>query len=103
METWVLRPPGQVSPTPRRSTSIRRPRPTARALWRNAPCTSNALGTSSGSDVIGMTHPGTNFFFGDLAEGAQPGGGNYSSFITILNPVGGQTATVTANYYAGGN
>jgi len=63
----------------------------------------NALGTSSGSDVIGLTHLGTNFFFGDLAEGAQPGGGNYSSFITILNPVGGQSATVTAKYYAGGN
>jgi len=38
-----------------------------------------------------------------VAEGAQPGGGSYSSFITILNPVGGQTATVTAKYYAGGN
>src|SRR5689334_17962788 len=62
----------------------------------------NALGTNSGSDVLGMTHLGTTFYFGDVAQGAQHGGGSYSSFITILNPVGGQTATVTATYYAGG-
>ncbi|HLX56353.1 MAG TPA: cellulase family glycosylhydrolase [Ktedonobacteraceae bacterium] len=63
----------------------------------------NALGTNSGSDVLGVTRLGTTFYFGDLAQGNQPGGGNYSSFISILNPPGGQTATVTANYFAGGN
>jgi len=63
----------------------------------------NALGTNSGSDVIGLTKLGTTFYFGDLAEGAQPGGGSYASFITILNPVGGQTANVTAKYYSNGN
>jgi endoglucanase len=62
----------------------------------------NALGTNSGSDVIGLTKLGTTFYFGDLAEGEQPGGGSYSSFLTILNPVGGQTANVTATYYSGG-
>ena len=77
--------------------------PNCTGIVAERPMYFNALGTSSGSDVIGLTHLGTNFFFGDLAEGAQPGGGNYSSFITILNPVGGQTATVTAKYYAGGN
>ena len=61
----------------------------------------NALGTSSGSDVIGMTHLGTTFYFADLAQGSQSGG-SYSSFITVLNPPGNQTATVTAKYYAGG-
>ena len=59
--------------------------------------------TNSGSDVIGMTKLATTFYFGDLLEGNQPGGGSYSSYITILNPVGGALATVTANYYAGGN
>jgi hypothetical protein len=63
----------------------------------------NALGTNSGSDVIGLTKLGTTFYFGDLAQGNQPGGGSYSSFITILNPLNGQTANVTATYYAGGN
>jgi len=58
---------------------------------------------NSGSDVIGMTKLSTTFYFGDLLEGNQPGGGSYSSYITILNPVGGAPATVTAKYYAGGN
>ncbi|HEU0001528.1 MAG TPA: cellulase family glycosylhydrolase, partial [Ktedonobacteraceae bacterium] len=59
--------------------------------------------TNSGSDVIGMTKLATTFYFGDLLEGNQPGGGSYSSYITILNPVGGGPATVTAKYYSGGN
>ncbi|MGH2495638.1 MAG: glycoside hydrolase family 5 protein [Ktedonobacteraceae bacterium] len=58
--------------------------------------------TNSGSDVIGMTKLATTFYFGDLLEGNQPGGGSYSSYITILNPVGGASADVTASYYAGG-
>ena len=62
----------------------------------------NALGTNSGSDVLGVTTLGKTFYIGDVATGAQPGGGSVSSFITILNPPNGQTANVTATYYAGG-
>ena len=61
----------------------------------------NALGTNSGRDVLGVTHLATTFYIGDVAVGAQPGGGSYSSFITILNPpTSSGSATVTANYYA---
>ena len=77
--------------------------PNCTGIVAERPMYFNALGTNSGSDVVGMTRLGTTFYFGDLAEGAQPGGGSYSSFITILNPVGGPPANVTANYYAGGN
>lgn len=76
--------------------------PNCAGIVAERPMYFNALGTSSGSDVVGMTHLGTTFYFGDLASGGQPGGGNYSSFIAILNPPGGQVATVTANYYANG-
>ncbi len=76
--------------------------PNCKGIVAERPLYFNALGTNSGSDVIGLTKLGTTFNFGDLAQGAQPGGGSYSSFITILNPIGGQTATVTAKYYAGG-
>jgi endoglucanase len=55
-------------------------------------------GINSGSDVVGATHLGTTFFFGDI-----PTGTGYASFLTILNPPGGQAATVTATYYLGGN
>ncbi len=77
--------------------------PNCTGIVAERPMYFNALGTNSGSDVIGLTKLGTTFYFGDLPEGAQPGGGSYASFITILNPVGGQTANVTANYYSGGN
>ena len=76
--------------------------PSCPGIVAERPMYFNALGTNSGSDVIGMTHLGTTFYFGDMAEGRQPGGGSYTSFITILNPPGGQTASVTATYYAGG-
>jgi endoglucanase len=62
----------------------------------------NSLGTNSGHDVIGTTRLGTNFYFADIASGAQSGGGSYSSFIAILNPPGAATAQVTATYYANG-
>jgi hypothetical protein len=61
----------------------------------------NALGTNSGSDVVGVTHTGTTFYFADMAVGAQVGGGSYASFLPILNP-GAASATVTATYYANG-
>lgn len=52
---------------------------------------------NSGSDVVGATHLGTTFYFGDI-----PSGSGYTSYLTILNPPGGQAATVTATYYVGG-
>jgi hypothetical protein len=60
-----------------------------------------ALGTRSGSDVVGVTHTSTTFYFADMAVGTQPGGGIYSSFLPILNP-GTTAANVTATYYASG-
>ncbi len=51
----------------------------------------------SGNDVIGATHTASTFYFADI-----PSGGSYASFITLLNPPGGQTAHITATYYVGG-
>ena len=84
-----------------RSVWIPPPHPIAVASWRSVPCTSTALGTKSGSDVVGVTHTSTTFYFADMAVGSQPGGGTYSSFLPILNP-GTTAANVTATYYAGG-
>ena len=61
----------------------------------------NSLGANSTSDVLGVTHLGTTFYLADVATGPQ-NGGKYSSFITILNPPGAPTASVTATYYANG-
>ncbi|MGZ3629177.1 MAG: Vgb family protein [Ktedonobacteraceae bacterium] len=68
-----------------------------RPMYFNA----QAQGTNSGSDVLGVTHTGTTFYFADMDVGSQPGGGNYSSYLPILNP-GTTAANVTATYYAGG-
>jgi streptogramin lyase len=57
----------------------------------------NYHGDRSGSDVVGATHTSGNFYFADI-----PRGNGYTSFITILNPPGGQPATVTANYFSNG-
>jgi hypothetical protein len=57
--------------------------------------TFNAI--SSGSDVLGATSLGQDFYFADVESQR-----NYSSFITILNPPGGKSATVTLSYVAGG-
>lgn len=57
----------------------------------------NYHGNQSDSDVVGATHLNTNFFFADI-----PSGGGITSYITILNPPGGQAANVTATYYANG-
>jgi hypothetical protein len=51
--------------------------------------------------VLGVTSPGTTFYFADLATGNQLGGGFYSSYLPILNP-GTTVANVTATYYANG-
>jgi len=57
--------------------------------------TFNAI--SSGTDVLGATSLGQDFYFADVESQR-----NYSSFITILNPPGGKSATVTLSYVAGG-
>jgi virginiamycin B lyase len=57
----------------------------------------NFRGVSSGTDVLGATHTGTDFYFADVSS--LPG---YNSFITILNPPNGVAATITASYYGNG-
>ena len=54
-------------------------------------------GINSGTDALGATKLGQDFYFADV-EAAR----NYTSYITILNPPGGQTANVTVTYYSGG-
>jgi hypothetical protein len=58
---------------------------------------SNFFGESSGDDALGQTSLSKAFYFADM-----PTTTGAASFITILNPPGGSTATVTATYYAGG-
>ena len=58
----------------------------------------NYHGINSGTDVAGATHLGTSFSFADVASNAS-----HISYLTILNPPGGASATVIATYYAGGN
>ncbi len=59
----------------------------------------NYHGISSGTDVTGATQAslGTSFTFADVASDAT-----HISYLTILNPPGGSSATVTATYYSGG-
>jgi virginiamycin B lyase len=57
----------------------------------------NFRGVSSGTDVLGATHTGTDFYFADVSS--LPG---YNSFITILNPPNGLAATITVTYYGNG-
>ena len=77
--------------------------PSCTGIVAERPMYFQALGTKSGSDVPGATHLATAFYFADVAVGPQPGGGSYSSFITILNPPNSAgAATVTASYYANG-
>ncbi len=62
----------------------------------------NYRGVQSGSDIMGASHLGSNFYFADV-----PTMGGSSSFMTsylsILNPPTGSLATVTATYYAAGH
>ncbi|GAC1565442.1 MAG: hypothetical protein NVS3B14_03140 [Ktedonobacteraceae bacterium] len=77
--------------------------PACAGIVAERPMYFNALGTTSGSDVLGVTKLGSTFYFADVATGAQVGGGSSSSFLPILNPPGSTgPATVTATYYAGG-
>ena len=75
--------------------------PNCSGIVAERPMYFTALGTHSGSDVVGVTHTSTTFSFADMAVGSQPGGGSVSSFLPILNP-GTSTANVTATYYANG-
>ena len=54
-------------------------------------------GINSGTDALGSTKLGTDYYFADVESER-----NYSSFITILNPPGGKTANVTLTYIANG-
>lgn len=54
-------------------------------------------GINSGTDALGATKLAQDFYFADIETER-----NYSSFVTILNPPGGQTANVTVTYFAGG-
>jgi len=57
----------------------------------------NFKGVSSGTDSLGATHLGTDYYFADVSS--LPG---YNSYITILNPPGSSAATVTASYFLKG-
>ncbi|HEX9134504.1 MAG TPA: hypothetical protein VF844_19625, partial [Ktedonobacteraceae bacterium] len=57
----------------------------------------NFKGISSGTDALGATKLGTDFYFADVST--LPG---YNSYITILNPPSGTAATITATYYFAG-
>ena len=57
----------------------------------------NWQGIDSGTDALGATKLGQDFYFADVESQR-----NYSSFITILNPPGGATANVTVTYITGG-
>ncbi|GAC1628105.1 MAG: hypothetical protein NVS4B11_25790 [Ktedonobacteraceae bacterium] len=54
-------------------------------------------GINSGTDALGATKLGQDFYFADV-ESLR----NYSSFITILNPPGAQNANVTVSYFSAG-
>ncbi len=54
-------------------------------------------GVSSGTDVLGATHTGTDFYFADVSS--LPG---YNSYLTILNPPSGLVASITVSYYRSG-
>ena len=75
--------------------------PACSGIVAERPMYFTALGTTSGSDVLGLTHSASTYSFADLATGNQPGGGSSSSFLPILNP-GSTAASVTATYYAAG-
>ncbi len=54
-------------------------------------------GINSGTDTLGATTLGQDFYFADV-EAAR----SYASFITILNPPGGQNANITVSYLSAG-
>ena len=61
---------------------------------------STSLHVKSGTDVVGATNPGQNYYFSE-ADSTQQGSSNYSTFVTMLNPSASTTAHVTVTYYTG--
>jgi hypothetical protein len=57
----------------------------------------NFFGISSGTDALGATKLGTDYYFSDISTRAS-----YHSYITILNPPGGLAANITVTYYLTG-
>ena len=57
----------------------------------------NFFGISSGTDALGATKLGTDYYFSDVSTLAS-----YHSYITILNPPGGLAANITVTYYLAG-
>ncbi len=57
----------------------------------------NFFGISSGTDALGATRLGTDYYFSDVSALAD-----YHSYITILNPPGGTAANITVTYYLAG-
>ncbi len=58
---------------------------------------SSFKGVSSGTDVLGATQTGPDFYFADVSS--LPG---YNSYLTILNPPSGLVASITVSYYRSG-
>lgn len=58
----------------------------------------NFKGISSGTDALGATKLGNDFYFADVSTLA-----GYNSYITILNPPTGTAATITVTYYFASN
>ncbi len=62
----------------------------------------NYRGVQSGSDIMGASHLGSNFYFASVPT--QAGSSSFmTSYLSILNPPTGSLATVTAKYYAAGH
>src|SRR5215467_10718976 len=55
--------------------------PSCSGIVAERPMYFNALGTNSGSDVLGVTHTSSTLYFADLASGSQAGGGSVASFL----------------------
>jgi kumamolisin len=54
------------------------------------------VGIASGTDVLGATSPGTDYYFSEASSVS-----GYSTFLTMLNPSSTLTDTVTITYYTG--
>ncbi len=71
--------------------------PTCKGIVAERPMYFSFHGATSGSDVLGATTLSTTAYFADMQTQ-----GNILSFLTILNPPGGNAANVVSSYYSGG-
>ena len=55
-------------------------------------------GISSGTDVLGTTHPSLSYYFSE-ADTTQAGQANYKTYVSILDPSSTLSAHVTLTYY----